>query len=119
MAWNVNFAKLYNGLCTPAKLYLIMNAVFIFLNLLQNLGSNNYCIGVYECRYHQSKFTIFLLQFIYVLFWAWLLNWICRKGYTSISWVLVLLPFIFLFILLAMLIVIGGFKEIEFLKMSI
>jgi hypothetical protein len=32
---------------------------------------------------------------IFVLIWGWILNWLCSKGLKAISWVLVLLPFIF------------------------
>jgi len=46
---------------------------------------------------------IFAIKLIYVLFWTWLLNIICRGGATAFAWLLVLLPFIMLFLVLAMM----------------
>jgi hypothetical protein len=35
-------------------------------------------------------------KLIFAFLWAFILGWLCRKGYTAISWFLVLLPFIML-----------------------
>jgi hypothetical protein len=37
---------------------------------------------------------------MYILFWTWLLNVICRGGATPFAWFLVLFPFIMMFIML-------------------
>lgn len=116
MAINVNFGKIFKSLCTPAKIYLLMNAIFIFFNILQNLTSDSYCLGFYRCEYNTSKWPIFLGQFAYVALWTYILNAICNKGYTNISWLLLLLPFILLFIILATLLIEGGFKKLPFIN---
>jgi len=36
-----------------------------------------------------------VINSLFVVVWAWILNWICSKGYGVLSWVLVLLPFVF------------------------
>lgn len=88
-------------LCKPAMLYLIMSMVAIFMIGFQNIGNTNtYCVGNYSCS-TPSVVAIFLLKIIYVLFWTWILNILCKSGFEVVSWVLVLLPFIFLFVILA------------------
>jgi hypothetical protein len=90
---------LYN-LCTPAKLYVIISMVALAIMYYQNIGNKNiYCIGSYTCDV-SSTTMIFMIKFLYILFWTWILNIICKAGYTSVSWFLFLVPFIILFILI-------------------
>jgi hypothetical protein len=71
--------------------------------LFQNLGnSNSYHIGNFSCRV-PSTALIFIIKLIYILFWTWILNLICKDGHTGVSWLLVLLPWILLFVLIGML----------------
>jgi F0F1-type ATP synthase assembly protein I len=37
--------------------------------------------------------TIFS-KLIFAFLWAFILGWLCSKGYTALSWFLVLLPFV-------------------------
>jgi hypothetical protein len=91
------------NLCTPALLYFVLSAVAITMLAFQNMGNNQvYCVGAYSCP-TSSIVAIFLLKIVYVLFWTWLLNIICKSGYETLSWFLVLLPFILLFILIGIL----------------
>jgi ABC-type glycerol-3-phosphate transport system permease component len=41
--------------------------------------------------------TVFI-KLIFAFIWAFVLGWLCKKGYKSISWLLVLLPFIVMFL---------------------
>ena len=45
-----------------------------------------------------------IMEVAYVLIWTYLLNLLCKKGYTKISWMFVLLPFIAMFVLIGLLI---------------
>ena len=93
------------NLCTPSKIYFMLSMIALVVIALQNVfyGTNNlYCLGEYSCTV-TSTFLIFFIQFIYILFWTWILNLICRAGATTLAWVLVLVPIILFFILLAMM----------------
>ena len=91
------------NLCTPAYVYLVISVVTVFVIALQNLGDNSvYCLGPYGCK-SNNKVTIFILKLIYILFWTWILNIICKSGYETVSWVLVLLPYVLLFVLIALM----------------
>ena len=91
------------NICTPAYVYLVISTIALIIMAYQNLGNGNmYCIGSYNCNV-SSVFMIFILKALYVLFWTWVLNIICRGGAPGLAWFFVLLPYILMFILIGML----------------
>jgi hypothetical protein len=93
------------NLCLPAKVYLIISTIALIVIGFQNYGNSNiYCLGIYSCN-TSSVSLIFVLKVLYVLFWTWVLNIICRGGAPGVSWFLVLLPYILFFILIALLMI--------------
>lgn len=91
-------------LCDPAFVYLFISMIaLITIALQQNMyNPNMYYLGIYSTEV-SSVYLIFVIKLIYVLFWTWILNIICRYVSTPIAWFLVLLPFIILFILITLL----------------
>jgi hypothetical protein len=86
--------------CTPAYFYFIISIFAIVIMIFQNGGNTDmYCLGDYSCQV-TSTYVIFLVKILYVLFWTWILNLLCKNGYTSVSWFLVLLPFIMMFLMI-------------------
>jgi len=65
------------GLCTPAQLYLALSVIALIF-----VAINSFSI------------TTIIIKLIFIALWTFVLNWICSKGYTTISWILVLLPYI-------------------------
>jgi hypothetical protein len=74
----------FNKLCLPAKIYLAIAVFAIIIGLFNGL-------------------TIMMVvsKLLFALLWTFLLGWLCKKGLSEVSWLLVLLPYII--ILLAML----------------
>ena len=70
---NLDFGKY----CTPAQLYLILGA-----------------ISIISAAFKKFSIETLLTNALFLVIWAWVLNWLCSKGFTAISWILVLLPFI-------------------------
>ena len=92
--------KRIKKLCTPAYLYLVISVIALVILGFQNLGnSGQYNIGNYSCP-AENLVVIFIVKILYIAFWTWVLNWVCRKGYSNVSWFLVLLPFILFFVLI-------------------
>lgn len=93
-------AGLYQ-LCEPAFFYLMISLVVIIVVALQNFGTGyNYCVGTYSCK--TSGVTgLFAIKIIYILVWTWILNVLCKNGYEQVSWVLVLIPLVLMFIFMA------------------
>jgi hypothetical protein len=84
--------------CTPAYFYFVISMIAMFIMLLQNFGDTNlYCLGDYSCNV-TNKYIIFIIKFLYILFWTWVLDLLCINGFEMVSWFLVLLPFIAMFI---------------------
>lgn len=75
-----DFAKL----CTPAKIYFAIAVIAVIFGLFNGLS---------------LMYAFWKLLFAFI--WTFVLGWLCKKGFTAISWFLVLLPYII--ILLAML----------------
>lgn len=93
----------YIKLCAPAKFYLVFSIFAYFFMFFQNIGNDQiFCLGELGC-YSENSIYILLFKAVYILFWTWLLNIICRGGGTLFSWLLVLLPFILFFILVALM----------------
>ena len=66
----------FSKYCTPAQLYLVLAAISLLSAFLKDF----------------SVITL-LANAVFVVLFAWILNFLCKKGFKTISWVLVLLPF--------------------------
>lgn len=98
----MKYAKDFRNLCTPASVYLGINVVIFIVIAIQNFGnSNQYCIGQYKCHV-PNTLMMFVFKAVYILFWTFVLNSICKAGYKEVSWFLVLLPIILLFVILGL-----------------
>tara|TARA_B110000858_G_C17792033_1_gene470411 strand:+ start:2080 stop:2397 length:318 start_codon:yes stop_codon:yes gene_type:complete len=92
-------------LCTPSYIYLVVSAIALVVMLYQNVGNvDKYCLGSYSCTV-SSTALIFIIKAIYILFWTWVLNLICRAGAPGVAWFVLLLPVILMFALLAMMMI--------------
>ena len=95
--------KSLNQLCTPSYIYFIISVISLAFVAIQNIGNNQiYALGNFSCRV-PSTIAIFVLKLVYIIFWTWILNLMCKDGEESIAWLLVLLPFILLFVILGII----------------
>ena len=95
----------FRHLCKPAMMYLAISVVALVAIAYQNMGlSNMYCMGSFSC-YVPSTAAVIFSEAIYILFWTWILNLMCRTGYASISWFLVLFPLLLFFVLIGLMMV--------------
>lgn len=114
----MKYFKDFRKLCTPASVYLFINVIIFISIAIQNFGNTrHYCVGQYTCNV-PNTFSMFLFKALYILFWTFVLNAICKAGYKEVSWFMVLLPIILLFILIGMVMLNSksvrlyeGFKE--------
>jgi hypothetical protein len=97
------FPRTLNELCSPALFYFVVSILGLLLILFQNVGNkNSYNLGNFSCRV-PSTMMVFVIKMIYIVFWTWILNLICKDGYKTISWLLVLLPWILMFMMVGMI----------------
>ena len=111
--------KTFANYCTPARIYLGISIVAIILVLLQNFSNpdqSQLCIGVHKCTMPHKALALFF-KVVYMLFWTWLLNFLCRKGLRSLAWVILIIPFLLIAIIFgAMILSINNAELNEKLK---
>jgi len=73
----MKFGKTFNELCTPAMVYFVISAVAILFALFSGIA-----------------LAAVAMKAFFVVFWTYLLNLLCKKGFKSVSWFLVLLPYL-------------------------
>lgn len=74
---------MFKKICTPAQLYFILGLIGILASL-------------------QMKFNLNLtvLNVLTLLLWTFLLNMFCNWGWSSLSWFLILFPYVLLLLLI-------------------
>ena len=75
--------KVFSKLCTPAKIYFSLAILSILLGLFN---------GIHIFAIVGKLFFAFI--------WTYILAFLCKKGFKMVSWFLVLLPFIMIFLVL-------------------
>lgn len=92
-------------LCTPAFIYLALSVFGLLALIFENMGSDEkqLCIGTHRCDI-SNKGGMLVLNVLYILFWTFILDLLCKNGYTNISWFILLLP-IFLYMITLVLLV--------------
>ena len=89
------------NLCRPAMFYFVISIAAVIFMAIQNLATGrSYCIGMQKCSSNNVT-LLFVIKIVYILFWTWLLNIICSNMGELVSWVLVFIPFILMFIFIA------------------
>ena len=95
--------KKFNELCAPAQLYLVISLISVLAMLYQNYSHpQQYCVGLYKQNlYVITEFTLYLNFYILLYGYLFYKNYV--QGYKTISWIIVLLPIIGMFILIGLL----------------
>jgi hypothetical protein len=99
------FPRSLKQLCSPALLYFLVSIVGLIIVAFQNLTSNMNTLQLAGMHMRvPNLLLLFVVKLIYILFWTWILNLICKDGHSGISWLLVLVPFVLMFfVVLSML----------------
>ena len=99
------FPKALKDLCSPALFYFYISILAYVIILIQNFNNNNiYTVGYFSCNFPHT-IILFIIKLIYILFWTYILNLICKDGYTTLSWLVVLFPFILFFVLIGLVLI--------------
>jgi len=73
--------KNFSKLCTPAKIYFAIAVIATLFDL-----------------YNGASIMFAFWEIFFAFIWTFILGWLCDQGYNSISWFLVLLPYILMFL---------------------
>ena len=87
-----------SSLCLPSKIYFVLAVLSIIISLI--VSTENVIMG--------------FLHLLFVVFWTWVLNLICKNGFSIVSWILVLVPIlIYLIIVFQILLLIRKKNKLE------
>ena len=116
--------KLAKPLCTPSVVYVTLSLLVLFSIVFENLiiGDNN----SFVCGKHRSSIDkscrvnglaiqiIFIItKGMYIIFWAYILNMLCRNGYINVAWFFVIFPLTLTFVIIAVVMILLGVQKID------
>lgn len=81
-------------LCTPAIVYLVLAVIALIFNL------------------KLSSFSVFV-HIAFIVVWTLILNWFCKKELTWVSWLLVILPYLFIGLVILIAIEIFAIEDLK------
>ena len=91
-------------LCKPAQVYFIISVISFLAMLMQNCSDgSSYNIGTFSAESPCHPATFFIMKAIYILAWTYGLNLLCKNGLKTVSWAIVLLPVLGMFLIIGML----------------
>jgi hypothetical protein len=97
---------MFDKLCPPAQIYLVVSVIMLVLSYfglsaisqqLEMHQSGSPLLQSLNFTYQKDSRTSYVVQGVLIILWTWLLSYFCRNGYTSLSWFLVLLPWVLMF----------------------
>lgn len=98
--------KTFKTLCSPAQIYLAISILTTMSMCFQNIGNPNvYACGLIKARTPIHNMIYFAFKILYIFVWTYLLNMLCKKGMKKVSWLLLLLPYILMFIFIGFIMV--------------
>jgi len=98
---------MFDKLCTPAQIYLIVSFILMVLSyfglnaISQQITlnqSNNSFLQSLNFTYQKDTRTSYIVQAVFIVLWTWVLSYLCRKGFSNLSWFLILLPWVLMFL---------------------
>jgi hypothetical protein len=98
---------MFDKLCIPAQLYLIISFILMILSyfglnaISQQFTlnqSNNSFLQSLNFTYQKDARTSYVIQAVFIVLWTWVLSYLCNKGFSNLSWFLVLLPWVLMFL---------------------
>jgi hypothetical protein len=98
---------MFSNLCTPAQIYLIISFILMILSyfglnaISQQFTlnqSNNSFLQSLNFTYQKDARTSYVIQAVFIVLWTWVLSYLCNKGFSNLSWFLVLLPWVLMFL---------------------
>ena len=92
----MDLVSMFNKLCDPAKLYLVLSLISVFFYVM-SMESANSTLKESDDEHegiHHYTFMGLLMKIFFTLLWVYILNYLCKyKWGKRIAWFVVLLPF--------------------------
>lgn len=86
----------FTNLCSPAQLYVVLAAIGYIALVVSNFSKpKEYRVGNKVVKLGHHNVVYFVMKLLVILLWTYVLNKFCTWGWSPLSWVLVLFPFVF------------------------
>ena len=98
---------MFDKLCAPAQIYLVVSVVMLVLSYfglsaisqqLEVHQSSSPMIQSLNFTYQKESRTSYIVQGVFIVLWTWILSYLCNKGFSNLSWFLILLPWVLMFL---------------------
>jgi hypothetical protein len=98
---------MFDNMCTPAQIYLVVSFILMVLSyfgmnaISQQITlnqANNSFLQSLNFTYQKDTRTSYVVQAVFIVLWTWVLTYLCRKGFSNLSWFLILLPWVLMFL---------------------
>lgn len=104
---------MFDKLCTPAQIYLIVSFILMVLSyfgmnaisqqITLNQANNSFSeshpfLQSLNFTYQKDTKTSYVVQLVFIVLWTWVLSYLCNKGFSNLSWFLILLPWVVMFL---------------------
>lgn len=103
-------STIFNKLCSPSLLFLVVSIVILVISFFQNISfRSSLSLGKVKNEIHMTAF-VYLFVGIAIIFWTFLIDKMCKLGYKQVSWGLFVVPSCIIIGILALFIFMQGFS---------
>ena len=89
-----------NNLCLPAQIYLLVSVITIVFIIL-GIDRNKKDELPHDTIFH--LLISLLIKIVVISLWVTLLNWLCKNNQSTIAWIILLFPWLFVGLIFAIM----------------
>ena len=88
------------NLCGPSLFYFVISVIAIVTVAIQNMNHNSHqhMVIANSAIRTPSNLLILTVHIIGIMLWCWILNLMCKANHSDIAWLIVLFPYIIIFL---------------------
>lgn len=103
-------SNILTKLCSPSLLFLVVSIVILLISFFQNISfRSSLSLGKVKNEIHMTAF-VYVLVGVAIIFWTFLIDKMCKLGYSKVSWGLFVVPTCVILGILALFVFMQGFS---------
>jgi hypothetical protein len=100
-----NIIESINSLCKPAYIYFMFSVITFLFYVLYLIFNTN--------KIKDDSLVSIFFRIIFVLVFTYILHVLCKNGYETLSWILLILPLFTFFVIFVVLFLFFKFKHVS------
>jgi hypothetical protein len=97
-------------ICSPSLLFLILSIIILLFSFYQNISFHSAIVLGKTRNELPMTSIVYISSGILIVIWTFLIDRMCKFGYTKLSWSFFILPLLFIIAVIALLIFMQGFS---------